>query len=508
LFALAPQAAVAADAGTWSALKSEIASTTSGTITLTADITGTSGEQLSLSPGADVTLDLDGHVLDIDASSSAGAAGIHVTTGMSLTITDTSAARSGQLTARGGLTALSNGGAGIGANSAQPGGDITIEAGTVTATGGYQAAGIGGANFSGGSVTISGGTVNATGGFDGAGIGGGWAGGGGTVLITGGTVAATGAGAAAGIGGGRGGTGAAVTIKGGSVAAVHGAFGQGAPVGGGDSGGTGTLDVYAAPDGPTGTGGTTAAAPAITAHPTNGLRYSVNVNATTFELHFGQVLSFDTTGGSSVPDQFVVEGTTPSEPATAPTEAGKVFTGWYTSAAATAAFDFAAPLTADATAYAAWADAQNTVHFDLGGHGGGIPDQVVDYGDAAVAPEAPAAAGYTFRGWFTDPGLRTRYDFAEPVTAPITLYADWRADPASTTPASTTPASTTPASTTPASTTPASTPASTPVPSDTNTTPPLATTGSDTGGLLSLAALLLLAGGAVIAIARRRGQRG
>lgn len=79
---------------------------------------------------------------------------------------------------------------GIGADEV---GNVNIHGGSITATGAYQCAGIGGDyNSAGGTVRIYDGTVNATGGKMGAGIGGGQgsAGNGGTVYIYGGTVAA------------------------------------------------------------------------------------------------------------------------------------------------------------------------------------------------------------------------------------------------------------------------------------------------------------------------------
>ena len=88
------------------------------------------------------------------------------------------------------------------------GGTINIYDGTITATGGEFAAGIGGGT--GGDITITGGTVKATGGRDGAGIGGGSGDSGGDITITGGMVTAT--------GGGNG----AVTISGGGNGACIG----------------------------------------------------------------------------------------------------------------------------------------------------------------------------------------------------------------------------------------------------------------------------------------------
>ena len=106
----------------------------------------------------------------------------------------------------GSLDASSNGwGCGIGGGAVIPCGNITIEGGTITATGGDKAAGIGGGFIAKcGKITIEGGTVKATGGTYAAGIGGG---GGdkascGDILITGGTVEATGGQSAAGIGSG------------------------------------------------------------------------------------------------------------------------------------------------------------------------------------------------------------------------------------------------------------------------------------------------------------------
>ena len=102
---------------------------------------------------------------------------------------------------------------------------ITINGGNVVATGGLQAAGIGGGyECVGSTVTINGGRVEAHGGNGGAGIGSGQNDepiSGGTVVVNGGEVYAYGGeipvGGAAGIGGGEGCHGANVTVNGGKV---------------------------------------------------------------------------------------------------------------------------------------------------------------------------------------------------------------------------------------------------------------------------------------------------
>ena len=119
--------------------------------------------------------------------------------------------------------------------------DDNNEAGSLTATGGFNSAGIGGGYLGDGkNITITGGTVNVTGGDNGgAGIGGGAEGGGGNnITIKGGTVTATGGGyrgnSGAGIGGGSSGSGENITINDGKVTATGGNYAAG--IGGGSVG--------------------------------------------------------------------------------------------------------------------------------------------------------------------------------------------------------------------------------------------------------------------------------
>lgn len=64
-------------------------------------------------------------------------------------------------------------------------------------------------------------------------------------------------------------------------------------------------------------------------------------------------VSFNTGGGSAVAAQTVVSGQTATRPAD-PGREGYVFDGWYADGAFSAAFNFAAPVTADITVYARW----------------------------------------------------------------------------------------------------------------------------------------------------------
>ncbi|MBQ6137548.1 MAG: hypothetical protein IJI73_09285, partial [Kiritimatiellae bacterium] len=184
---------------------------------LVLDVSSGSGSPIAIDTGDAVTL----HLAGTNALTGAGNyAGVSVAANKTLVIDG-----DGSLTATGGSQA-----AGIGGSLREAGGTIVISNGTVTAAGGYRAAGIGGGfNGSAGVCTIAGGTVTATGGEGGAGIGGGYAvfgsdgGHGGTTVISGGRVFATGGSQAAGIGGGRGGSNSEVCVTGGTVVPRHGA---------------------------------------------------------------------------------------------------------------------------------------------------------------------------------------------------------------------------------------------------------------------------------------------
>ena len=127
---------------------------------------------------------------------------------------------SGSLEATGGES-----GAGIGGASGKPGNNITINGGTITASGkagNGWGAGIGGGKGQGGSnITIRGGNVKAIPGAEAAGIGGGFKGNGTDISIEGGTVYAEsggGSGGTAAIGGGRvEGNGKNIQITGGDI---------------------------------------------------------------------------------------------------------------------------------------------------------------------------------------------------------------------------------------------------------------------------------------------------
>ena len=185
---------------------------------------------LSVQGKGNVEIELDG---DNELKSGTQSAGLEKTSTGTLTLKDDNN-EAGSLTATGGFNS-----AGIGGGYLGDGKNITITGGTVTATGGSSGAGIGGGREGKGeNITITGGTVNATGNEDGAGIGGGSSGSGENITITGGEVTASGGDnwddCGAGIGGAFA-NGENITITGGTVNAAGSYFdhGMGAGIGGG-----------------------------------------------------------------------------------------------------------------------------------------------------------------------------------------------------------------------------------------------------------------------------------
>ena len=178
---------------------------------------------LSVQGKGNVEIELDG---DNELKSGTQSAGLEKTSTGTLTLKDDNN-EAGSLTATGGFNS-----AGIGGGYLGDGKNITITGGIVNATGNEDGAGIGGGSSgSGENITITGGTVNATG-DGGAGIGGGNGGDGKNITITGGTVEATGYFGSTGIGGGNGSDGENITITGGTVTATGGYGGGAAGIGG------------------------------------------------------------------------------------------------------------------------------------------------------------------------------------------------------------------------------------------------------------------------------------
>ena len=109
------------------------------------------------------------------------------------------------------------------------------------------------------------------------------------------------------------------------------------------------------------------------------------------------------------------------------TYTGRTFNGWNTNAAGTGT-EYAAgsslTVNANTTLYAQWTVITYTVTFNSN-EGSPVESQTVNSGESATRPENPTKSGYIFVNWYSDSELTIMYNFSDPVTNNITLYAKW-----------------------------------------------------------------------------------
>lgn len=141
-------------------------------------------------------------------------------------------------------------------------------------------------------------------------------------------------------------------------------------------------------------------------------------------------VSFDTDGGTPVPNTQIVES---GKYATEPTEVilkdGYAFVGWFAEDGETP-FDFEkTAITADTVIYAEWLEIPASSYKVVFNTNGGLPVpkvQIVEDGGYAECPTtSPAKKGYTFEGWFADEECETAFNFNEAITADTIVYAKW-----------------------------------------------------------------------------------
>ena len=138
------------------------------------------------------------------------------------------------------------------------------------------------------------------------------------------------------------------------------------------------------------------------------------------------IVSFDSDGGSSVASQRIFEDETVTQPAD-PTKAGYTFVRWELDGAE---FNFATPITRSITLKAVWTEgiADNsgrvTVTFNTQG-GSAVARQTLDNGERATRPADPTRTGCTFGGWFTTATGNTAFNFDNPITRNVTVFARW-----------------------------------------------------------------------------------
>jgi uncharacterized repeat protein (TIGR02543 family) len=142
-------------------------------------------------------------------------------------------------------------------------------------------------------------------------------------------------------------------------------------------------------------------------------------------------VTFNAQGGEPTPTtQNVVSGAKATGPSPVPLKEGYTLEGWYKEAAYTTKWNFDTDtVTAAITLYAKWTEVEPdsfVVTFDSAG-GSEVADQNVTSGGKATVPTPPTKADHTFGGWYTEATHITAWDFNNPVTANIILYAKWAA---------------------------------------------------------------------------------
>jgi len=148
-------------------------------------------------------------------------------------------------------------------------------------------------------------------------------------------------------------------------------------------------------------------------------------------------VTFNTHGGLPVPlpqdiREVQASWARASLPSPAPTREGYTLNGWFTAETEGTQFDFAnTQITGNITLHAQWTavgPASFTVSFDADGGKPEPDDQPVPAGGFATEPNpAPTKDGYNLVGWFA-PSATEAFAFATtPITANITLTAQWTA---------------------------------------------------------------------------------
>lgn len=132
-------------------------------------------------------------------------------------------------------------------------------------------------------------------------------------------------------------------------------------------------------------------------------------------------VAFNVNGGSVVTSQTVSKNEYATVPVSNPTREGYDFVRWYTDDE-NVAFDFAnTPITADMTINALWQIKTYTITFDSNG-GSVVDEQRKEYGSYLARPDDPTLENCIFMGWYLNNGL---YNFNNSVKADMTLQAKW-----------------------------------------------------------------------------------
>jgi len=136
-------------------------------------------------------------------------------------------------------------------------------------------------------------------------------------------------------------------------------------------------------------------------------------------------VSFETYGGTPVPDQIVANNGKIVPVST--TYEGHSLYAWFSDETFYVYWDFGYPVTQDMTLYADWRAISDGYNVNFVTNGGSmVYDQVIQEGNLVDEPTKPTKTGHSFAGWYSDIWLTQKWNFASNrVYATTTLYAKW-----------------------------------------------------------------------------------
>jgi len=135
-------------------------------------------------------------------------------------------------------------------------------------------------------------------------------------------------------------------------------------------------------------------------------------------------IRFETNGGSPIADMVIKSGSPVTKPED-PVKADSILDAWYTDAELYEPYTFGTTYytTLGFTLYAKWAK-PCIITFNTNGSGE-IPPVTINSGKYVTKPADPVMEGFIFGGWYTDAGFTNLFNFSNPVSTDLTLYAKW-----------------------------------------------------------------------------------
>lgn len=109
-----------------------------------------------------------------------------------------------------------------------------------------------------------------------------------------------------------------------------------------------------------------------------------------------------------------------------PIRDGFQFVGWYLDTKLTKVFNYEKMPSQDLLVYVKWGIKNKAIGFESNG-GSYVESLIGETGDLVLEPEAPIKEGYSFVGWYSDPGLINEYNFTTIPEQGLVLYAKWEA---------------------------------------------------------------------------------